>query len=112
MYLDEATHSPFMKSNSGMWSSVEDMNSVALKAKFGVQNQVGGFALTFISGDDPEGSICGVSFPLLRSINYVLNTFNYTEAQSIATPVCSCVGCFICFLLCMITGCSSFLLRQ
>jgi chitinase len=78
VYLDLEAKVPFMR-DGNKWVSFDDPQSVTQKVELGIQKHLGGFAAWSIDTDDFKGSLCTpegtkeITYPLLRSINYVLS---------------------------------------
>ncbi|XP_036358938.1 chitinase-3-like protein 1 isoform X1 [Octopus sinensis] len=74
------------------WVGYEDERSVALKAKFALDNKFGGVMLWAFDVDDFKG-ICNTQkvYPLLKSVNKVLNGGSI-PTQTTISPVDVCKG--------------------
>lgn len=81
---------PYITDNQ-LWAGYDDIDTVNLKAKYVVENDLGGISAWTVDLDDFNNVCCQESFPLLRSINQglgkaVTSTGNDCTKPSIVTP--------------------------
>lgn len=71
-YGNYAFRVPDDQGNHGLWTSYEDPDTAASKAKYVRSKNLGGVALFDLTQDDFRGQCTGDRFPMLRAIKYPL----------------------------------------